>query len=111
MSYSYGPSGSAAASSSSLGTYGSPASAHAPVTRSRTGLFLSYRDTVIRSSSTSRTGGASRYSDRGKGKGRAYDIPGDDEGEQEGLLAGTGDRLGGNGHHDTIQMNQLPPQW
>lgn len=99
MSYGYGGS-SAVASGSSLGS-----AAQSPITRSRTGLFLSYRDTVIRS-----TNGRASYSDNGKGKGRAYDFQDENTEEHEGLLAV--DRGGRqNGGHEVIQMNQLPPQW
>ncbi|KAK9898616.1 t-SNARE [Cystobasidium minutum MCA 4210] len=102
MAYNYGGSYSAAASGSSLAS-----TSHAPITRSRTGLFLSYRDTVIRSSSNRPQ---SRFTDKGKGKARAYDLQGDDGEEQEGLLAmDRGQRE--NGRHEVIQMNQLPPQW
>lgn len=102
MAYRYGSSSNAVASGSSLGS-----SAQAPITRSRTGLFLSYRDTVIRSSKTKPR---SSYSDKGKGKARAYDLQGDDGEEHEGLLSS---EQGGppDGRHEVIQMNQLPPQW
>lgn len=50
------------------------------------------------------------YSDKGKGKARAYDFQGDEAEEHEGLLAV--DHGGqANGRHEVIQMNQLPPQW
>lgn len=103
MAYGYASSSIAMASSSALG----PAS-QAPITRSRTGLFLSYRDTVIRSTNVNSHYG--RYSDKGKGKGRAYDYPGDEAEEHEGLLA-VDHGIQQNGRHEVIQMNQLPPQW
>jgi len=97
MSYAYGY---AAGSSSSSPVF-------APVTRSRTGLFLSYRDTVIRASHTS--GGGSGYSSKAKGKGRAYD--GYEDEERSGLL-GDQDAQGQlNGGHEVVEMNALPPQW
>jgi hypothetical protein len=109
MSYGYAGSSfnTAAASGSALKTT-SQYGPQAPVTRSRTGLFLSYRDTVIRSSSTSKS--HTRHDIKGKGKAREYEYPGDDGDEQEGLLADDGGRSM-NGRHEVVQMNQLPPQW
>lgn len=83
------------------------ASTSGPITRSRTGLFLSYRDTVIRSPS-SRLGSKS-ISSR-KGKGRAYDDSYDDE-ERSGLLANGADANGNGDLHQAIEMDNLPPQW
>ena len=80
----------------------------APVTRSRTGLFLSYRDTVIRNvTASSRPHSATKSR---KGKERAYGV--DEEEERSGLLAedvsyGV-NRMNG---HEAIQMSALPPQW
>lgn len=103
MAYGYSGSSSAIASSSSLGSI-----SQAPITRSRTGLFLSYRDTVIRSTGT-RQHHAS-YADKGKGKARGYDFPGDEAEEHEGLLA-VDRRKQHDDSHDVVQMNALPPQW
>lgn len=102
MAYNYGGSSSAIASGSSLAS-----TSQAPITRSRTGLFLSYRDTVIRSTSNR---SQSRFNDKGKGKARAYDFQGADGEEHEGLLGGDRERQE-NGRHEVIQMNELPPQW
>ena len=104
----------ASGSGSHLPSSASPASASSSssalllgVTRSRTGLFLSYRDTTTRSSSTS-------YSR--KGKGRAYDDPYAEE--SEGLLSngasgpnGSAAGAAGRSGHESIEMNRLPPQW
>lgn len=92
--------------------------ASGPTTRSRTGLFLSYRDTVIRSTVPRSTAlsdgstdnsGATRYppiSRKGKGRAR-YDDAGEGE-ETSGLLGkGQGD---GNGHA-VVDMTALPPKW
>jgi hypothetical protein len=78
------------------------------VVRSRTGLFLSYRDTSTRSTRTSYS------SSSRKGKGRAYDESYADE--SEGLLSnggsvGQNDTVGGRSGHEAIEMNRLPPAW
>ena len=112
-SYAYSPSANASSawlSSSSTAVSSSSMSAmtaNGPMTRSRTGLFLSYRNTVSRTPtvSTFASAQAARRS-RNKGKGRARDNEDDDDGDEErsGLL--------GNGvGHEIIQMNTLPPQW
>ena len=95
-----------------------------PVTRSRTGLFLSYRDTVIRApSSTSGYGYGYGYSDKGKGRATYSDDyeEGDSiAGEESAGLLGSGSARAkakgkgkgkGDRPHEVIQMDSLPPQW
>ena len=106
MAYAYNSHGHSTASTSS--------SSFAPVTRSRTGLFLSYRDTAIRSAPAAVSKRYPGTRSNAKGKGRAYDA-GDDEEERSGLLAEEGldgdSMANGMTGHEAIQMDTLPPRW
>lgn len=75
-----------------------------PFTRSRTNLFLSYRDSAVRSSSST------YYSAAHNGRG-AYDQDGDEADESRGLMAETDLELGVGGSAPARTAGALPPRW
>jgi syntaxin 16 len=93
------------------------ASSHLGVTRSRTLLFQSYRDSVLREStsrfSSYENGFASSLSPTGKGKRKAgtyFDASGELQEENDRLLDGGAAQYPPSASH-SVDMSALPPRW